>query len=88
MAWNCVKFVEQIEHSLGLLSIQADGCLSRAVMGALQSERAGGMKFQEVQRIVAEIFAEPQRAEALKIANHLRPSLPQQGESTLERRIF
>ena len=40
-------------------------------MGALQGERVGGMKFQEVQRIVAEIFAEPQRGEALKIANHL-----------------
>jgi flagellar biosynthesis/type III secretory pathway protein FliH len=37
----------------------------------LQSERTGGMKFEEVQRIVGEIFAEPQRAEALKIANHL-----------------
>jgi len=37
----------------------------------LQGERVGGMKFQEVQRIVAEIFAEPQRGEALKIANHL-----------------
>ena len=40
-------------------------------MGALQGERVGGMKFQENQRIVAEIFAEPQRGEALKIANHL-----------------
>ena len=49
----------------------ADGRLARAVMGALQGERVGGMKFQEVQRIVAEIFAEPQRGEALKIANHL-----------------
>lgn len=49
----------------------ADGRLARAVMGALQSERTGGMKFEEVQRIVGEIFAEPQRAEALKIANHL-----------------
>jgi hypothetical protein len=48
-----------------------DGRLARAVLGALQGERAGGMKFQEVRRIVAEIFAEPQRGEALKIANHL-----------------
>jgi len=34
----------------------ADGRLARAVMGALQGERVGGMKLQEVQRIVAEIF--------------------------------
>ena len=49
----------------------ADGCLARAVMGALQSERTGEMRFQEVQRIVGELFAEPQREDALKIANHL-----------------
>ena len=40
-------------------------------MGALQSERTGEMKFQEVQRIVGELFAEPQREEAQKLANHL-----------------
>lgn len=35
----------------------ADGRLARAMTGALQSESAGGMKFQEVERIFAEIFA-------------------------------
>jgi predicted transposase YdaD len=49
----------------------ADGCLARAVMGALQSERTGEMKFKEVRRIVGELFAEPHREDALKIANHL-----------------
>ena len=49
----------------------ADGCLARAVMGALQSERTGEMKFREVQRIVGELFAEPQREEAQKLAKHL-----------------
>jgi hypothetical protein len=29
------------------------------------------MKFQEVRRIVGELFAEPQREDALKLANHL-----------------
>ena len=58
----------------------ADGCLARAVMGALQSERTGEMKFQEVQRIVGDLFAEPQREEALKIANHLWRYLLQHSE--------
>lgn len=49
----------------------ADGRLARAVLAALQNERAGRMNFEEVQKIVAEIFAEPQRREALAIANHL-----------------
>ncbi|MFM8765812.1 MAG: Rpn family recombination-promoting nuclease/putative transposase [Spartobacteria bacterium] len=49
----------------------ADGRLARAVLAALQNERAGRMNFAEVQRIVAEIFAEPERREALAIANHL-----------------
>lgn len=50
----------------------ADGRLARAVMCSLQSERVGGMKFQEVRRIVAEIFAEPRRGAALKIAKGQR----------------
>ena len=49
----------------------ADGCLARAVMGALQSERTGEMKFEKVLQIVGELFAEPHREDALKLANHL-----------------
>jgi flagellar biosynthesis/type III secretory pathway protein FliH len=49
----------------------ADGCLARAVMGALQSERTGDMKYEKVRQIVGELFAEPQREDALKLANHL-----------------
>ena len=37
----------------------------------MQSERTGEMKFREVQRIVGELFAEPEREEAQKLAKHL-----------------
>jgi len=44
---------------------------ARAILGALRGERAGGLGVEEVRALIAEIFAEPQRAEALKLANHI-----------------
>lgn len=75
-----LKWAEHFVPDCGFLVVElaglpmeklADGRLARAVLAALQNERAGRMNFEEVRRIVAEVFAEPERGDALAIANHL-----------------
>ena len=49
----------------------ADGATARAVMTALQQERSGLVRFEQVQEIIAEIFSDPQREVAKQVATHL-----------------
>jgi hypothetical protein len=49
----------------------ADGDLGQAVLGALQAERSGNLGFEAVQTLVERLFAEPERQQALAIAQHL-----------------
>ena len=49
----------------------ADGDLGRAVLAALQAERSGNLGFEAVKTLVERLFAEPERQQALAIAQHL-----------------
>ena len=49
----------------------ADGNMARALLGALQAERSGNLKFEEVRTLVDTLFTDPQREQALSVAQHL-----------------
>ncbi len=48
-----------------------DGNVARAVLGALQAQRLNALNFEAVRTLVAELFSESHRANALAIAQYL-----------------